>query len=85
MASDQVTYDKRELRSIVSAFKAMDDAAVDGPQRPLLTASAGGFHNGLARLRVLDNQRRHLTRGTLALEDRRIDCPDQTAKRTKQH
>ena len=33
MASDQVTYDKRELRSIVSAFKAMDDAAVDAAKR----------------------------------------------------
>ena len=33
MASDQVTYDKRELRSIVSAFKAMDDEAVDAAKR----------------------------------------------------
>lgn len=33
MASEPITYDKRELRSIVTAFKAMDDAAVDAAKR----------------------------------------------------
>lgn len=33
MASEPITYDKRELRSIVQAFKAMDDAAVDAAKR----------------------------------------------------
>lgn len=29
MASDAVTYDKRELRGVIQAFKAMDDQAID--------------------------------------------------------
>lgn len=29
MASDPITYDKRELRGVIQAFKAMDDKAVD--------------------------------------------------------
>lgn len=29
MASEQVSYDRQELRSILSAFKAMDDEAID--------------------------------------------------------
>lgn len=33
MVNEPITYDKRELRSIVQAFKAMDDAAVDAAKR----------------------------------------------------
>jgi len=33
VADEPITYDKRELRSIVTAFKAMDDAAVDAAKR----------------------------------------------------
>ena len=29
MASDPITYDKRELRGVIQAFKAMDDQAID--------------------------------------------------------
>jgi hypothetical protein len=29
MASEAITYDKRELRGVIQAFKAMDDQAVD--------------------------------------------------------
>ena len=29
MASDPITYDKRELRGVIQAFKAMDEQAVD--------------------------------------------------------
>lgn len=33
MASDPITYDKRELRSIITAFKAMDAQAVEEAKR----------------------------------------------------
>lgn len=33
MASDAITYDKRELRSIITAFKAMDAAAAEEAKR----------------------------------------------------
>jgi len=33
LANEPITYDRRELRSIVTAFKAMDDAAVDAAKR----------------------------------------------------
>ncbi len=33
MANEPITYDKRELRSIIGAFKAMDDEAVDAAKR----------------------------------------------------
>ena len=33
MADEPIQYDKRELRSIVSAFKAMDDEAVEAAKR----------------------------------------------------
>lgn len=33
MASDAITYDKRELRGVIQAFKAMDDAATDEAKR----------------------------------------------------
>lgn len=33
MASDAVTYDKRELRGVIQAFKAMDEAATDEAKR----------------------------------------------------
>ena len=39
MAADPITYDKSDLRGIVKAFKAMDDAAVE---------QAKGVSNGLA-------------------------------------
>jgi hypothetical protein len=39
MATDAITYDKGDLRGIIRAFKAMDDAAV---------AQAKGVSNGLA-------------------------------------
>lgn len=33
MADETISYDRRELRSIISAFKAMDDEAVDAAKR----------------------------------------------------
>jgi hypothetical protein len=33
MATDPISYDKQELRAIIKAFKAMDDAAVDAAKR----------------------------------------------------
>jgi hypothetical protein len=33
VANEPITYDKRELRSIIGAFKAMDDEAVDAAKR----------------------------------------------------
>ena len=33
MASDAITYDKRELRGVIQAFKAMDDQAIDEAKR----------------------------------------------------
>ncbi len=33
MANEPIGYDKRELRSIITAFKAMDDEAVDAAKR----------------------------------------------------
>lgn len=33
MASDPITYDKRELRGVIQAFKAMDEAATDEAKR----------------------------------------------------
>ncbi len=33
MASDPITYDKRELRGVIQAFKAMEDAATDEAKR----------------------------------------------------
>lgn len=33
MADEPITYDKRELRSIIGAFKAMDDEAIDAAKR----------------------------------------------------
>ena len=33
MAGDAITYDKRELRGVIQAFKAMDDAATDEAKR----------------------------------------------------
>ena len=33
MADEPINYDKRELRSIITAFKAMDDEAVDAAKR----------------------------------------------------
>lgn len=33
MASEAITYDKQELRSIIKAFKALDDAAVDAAKK----------------------------------------------------
>lgn len=33
MADEPITYDRRELRSIIGAFKAMDDEAVDAAKR----------------------------------------------------
>ena len=39
MATDAITYDKGDLRGIIKAFKAMDEAAV---------AQAKGVSNGLA-------------------------------------
>jgi len=33
MATDAITYDKQELRSIIKAFKAMDDAAVEAAKK----------------------------------------------------
>ncbi len=33
MADEPISYDKRELRSIITAFKAMDDEAVDAAKR----------------------------------------------------
>ena len=39
MATEAITYDKSDLRGIIGAFKAMDDAAV---------AQAKGISNGLA-------------------------------------
>lgn len=33
MASDAITYDKRELRSIIAAFKAMDEQAAEEAKR----------------------------------------------------
>lgn len=33
MASEAITYDKQELRSITKAFKAMDEAALDAAKR----------------------------------------------------
>ena len=33
MADEPIAYDKRELRSIITAFKAMDDEAVDAAKR----------------------------------------------------
>jgi len=39
MATDAITYDKGDLRGIIKAFKAMDEAAVD---------QAKGVSNGLA-------------------------------------
>ena len=37
-----ISYDKRELRSIITAFKAMDDEAVDAAKRESF-ALAGDF------------------------------------------
>ena len=33
MASEAITYDKRELRGVIQAFKAMDDQAIDEAKR----------------------------------------------------
>ena len=33
MSSEAITYDKRELRSIISAFKAMDDEAISAAKK----------------------------------------------------
>lgn len=33
MASDPITYDKRELRGVIQAFKAMDETATDEAKR----------------------------------------------------
>ena len=33
MADEPIQYDKRELRSIIAAFKAMDDEAIDAAKR----------------------------------------------------
>lgn len=33
MSSEAITYDKRELRSIISAFKAMDDEAINAAKK----------------------------------------------------
>jgi len=33
MATDAISYDKQELRSIIKAFKAMDDAAVEAAKQ----------------------------------------------------
>ena len=33
MADEPISYDKRELRSIITAFKAMDDESVDAAKR----------------------------------------------------
>jgi hypothetical protein len=33
MADEPISYDKRQLRSIITAFKAMDDEAVDAAKR----------------------------------------------------
>lgn len=33
MASEAITYDKRQLRGVIQAFKAMDDQAVDEAKR----------------------------------------------------
>ena len=33
MVNESIAYDKRELRSIITAFKAMDDEAVDAAKR----------------------------------------------------
>jgi hypothetical protein len=55
MASEGITYDKGDLRAIISAFKAMDDAAVEEAKKEssALAEYAAGEIKQAARNRVV--------------------------------
>lgn len=65
MASDAITYDKAELRGIIKAFKAMDDAAVEAAKKEssalaqyaadkVKTAAGSRIVSGIAARRIAD-------------------------------
>jgi hypothetical protein len=65
MASDAITYDKQELRGVIKAFKAMDDAAVQAAKKEssalaeyaadkIKTAAGSRIVSGSAARRIAD-------------------------------
>lgn len=65
MASEAITYDKQELRGIIKAFKAMDEAAVEAAKKEstalaefasgkIKQAAAGREVSGIAARRIAD-------------------------------
>ena len=66
MASDPITYDKRELRSIITAFKAMDAQAVEQAKREssaLATYAAGEIKQTAATRQVSGTAARRIADG----------------------